>query len=99
MKVNARSRDGPETVGYVVVHGFMIRDLGLSGLPLLVYARICGFNAFRLELYESESHLAAFLGMTERSVYRALSELMNLGLIEENSFHEPGRGHKTKSMW
>lgn len=96
MAAIARGRDGPGAVEYVAVHGFMMQDLGLSGLPLLVYARIYGFNASGLEFYESKAHLAAFLGTTERSVYRALSELLKAGLVEECGEHAPKRGHRTK---
>jgi hypothetical protein len=96
MAANIRGRDGPGAVEYVAVHGFMMQELGLAGLPLLVYARIYGFNACGLEFYESKAHLAAFLGTTERSVYRALSELLKAGLVEELGEHVPRRGHKTK---
>ncbi len=96
MAESCRGRDGPGSVEYVAVHGFMMRDLGLSGLPLLVYARIYGFNASGLEFYESKPHLAAFLGTTERSVYRALSDLLGAGLVEERGEHVPRRGHRTK---
>lgn len=96
MAANARGRDGPGAVEYVAVHGFMMQELGLSGLPLLVYARIYGFNASGLEFYESKAHLASFLGTTERSVYRALSDLLKAGLVEEHGEHAPKRGHKTK---
>jgi hypothetical protein len=96
MAGNSRGRDGPAYPGYVAVHGFMMQDLGLSGLPLLVYARIYGFNASGLEFYESKAHLAAFLGTTERSVYRALSQLIGDGLVTESGEHVPRRGHRTK---
>ena len=38
-----RGRDGPSPREFTAVRHFMMADLGLSGLPLLVYARIFGF--------------------------------------------------------
>lgn len=38
-----RGRDGPSPREFATVRHFMMADLGLSGLPLLVYARIFGF--------------------------------------------------------
>ena len=37
-----RGRDGPSPREFATVRHFMMADLGLSGLPLLVYARIFG---------------------------------------------------------
>lgn len=38
-----RGRDSPSPREFTAVRHFMMADLGLSGLPLLVYARIFGF--------------------------------------------------------
>ena len=38
-----KGRDGPSPREFTTVRHFMMADLGLSGLPLLVYARIFGF--------------------------------------------------------
>ncbi|MBQ9003924.1 MAG: helix-turn-helix domain-containing protein [Eggerthellaceae bacterium] len=69
--------------GFVVVHEFMWRDLGLSGSALLVYARAFGFCRGGGLFYESKPHLAEFLGMSERTVFRAVSELVERGCLVE----------------
>ena len=38
-----RGRDGPSPREFTVIRHFMMANLGLSGLPLLVYAHIFGF--------------------------------------------------------
>lgn len=74
----------------------MMKDLGLSGVPLLVFARIYGFNSAGFQFYESKPHLAAFLNVTERSVYRAFSELVGKGLIREDGSHQLTESAETK---
>lgn len=68
---------------FLVVHRFMWERLGLSGTTLLVFARIYGFCSGGGEFYESKPNTAAFLGISERTVFRAVSELLECGLIEE----------------
>ena len=68
---------------FLVVHRFMWGRLGLSGTTLLVFARIYGFCSGGGEFYESKPNTAAFLGISERTVFRAISELLARGLIEE----------------
>ncbi|MBS6858189.1 MAG: hypothetical protein KH187_03460 [Collinsella sp.] len=41
-----RGRDGPSPREFATVRYFMMADLGLSGLPLLVYARIWIGNTY-----------------------------------------------------
>lgn len=81
---------------FIVLHQFMMKELGLSGVPLLVYARIYGFNAAQLDFYESKAHLAEFLSTTSRSIYRAFSELINRGLIRDEGFYSHPGGIETK---
>ena len=71
-------------------------SLGLSGLPLLVYARIFGFCDAGCGYFESKGGLARFLNVQERSVHRAIRDLLDRGLIEECGMHAPARGHATK---
>lgn len=68
---------------FLVVHRFMWDRLGLSGTTLLVFARIYGFCSGGGEFYESKPNTAAFLGISERTVFRAVSELLDRGLIAE----------------
>ena len=82
---------------FVVVHGFMIEELGLKGATLLVYARIYGFcETSNLDFYESKPKTAEFLGLSERTVFHSIRELTAKGLIYEVGSHELGVGRSTK---
>lgn len=91
-----RGRDGPSPREFASVRHFMMADLGLSGLPLLVYARIFGFCDAGCDYFESKGSLARFLNVQERSAYRAIRGLLEQGLIEECGVHAPAHGHATK---
>ena len=91
-----RGRDGPSPREFTAVRHFMMADLGLSGLPLLVYARIFGFCDAGCDYFESKGGLARFLNVQERSAHRAIRDLLDRGLIEECGVHSPARGHTTK---
>lgn len=91
-----RGRDGPSPREFTAVRHFMMADLGLSGLPLLVYARIFGFCDGGCGYFESKGSLARFLNVQERSIHRAIRDLLDRGLIEECGVHAPARGHATK---
>ena len=91
-----KGRDGPSPREFTAVRHFMMADLGLSGLPLLVYARIFGFCDAGCGYFESMGGLARFLNVQERSVHRAIRDLLDRGLIEECGMHAPARGHATK---
>ena len=91
-----RGRDGPSPREFTAVRHFMMADLGLSGLPLLVYARIFGFCDAGCDYFESKGGLARFLNVQERSAHRAIRDLLDRGLIEECGVHVPARGHATK---
>lgn len=74
------SRVKPEN--FVLVQGWMLTDLHLSGNDLLVYAIIHGFcqdgeSTFRGSL----QYLADWTGSTRRGVMKNLSRLMDRGLI------------------
>ncbi len=64
----ASDDEGAKGQEFVVAHRFMCRDYGLSGVTLLVYARIYGG-----ESYESKTTTADFLGTTPRSFLQAKS--------------------------
>lgn len=87
---NARGKE------FVIAHRFMWRDLSLSGVTLLVYARIYGFCRDGGGFYESRASTAEFLGTTPRTVTRAIDELLAAGLIREAGSHETGTGRKTR---
>lgn len=76
----ARPRDGD---AFLVLRPFMWKELGLKGTALLVFARIYGFCKDGGTFYESRKRTASYLGVSERSVIRAVSELEQRGLIAE----------------
>lgn len=68
---------------FIIVREFMTRGLGLTGLPLLVYARIYGFCESGSPYFESKAHLGKILGVDTRSVVRAVRKLEEAGLVFE----------------
>lgn len=84
--------------GFLVVHEFMWKDLELTGVSLLVFARVFGFCRHGSgEFYESKARTAAFFGVNERTVFRAIRELVERGLLAEVGTYELGNGRKTKA--
>ena len=70
--------------GFLIIHPFMMHELGLSGVPLLLFARIYGFCATGArDFYESKSTTARFLNVNVRSVFRAMNELVDRGYVVE----------------
>lgn len=92
----ASDDEGARGQEFVVAHRFMWRDYGLSGVTLLVYARIYGFCRDGGEFYESRAATADFLGTTPRTVTRAIDELLVAGVIREAGFHETPAGRRTR---
>lgn len=82
---------------FVVIHDFMMHELGLNGITLLVYARIYGFcSNGKADFYESKQSTARFLNTSDRTVFRALKELTESGLVIEIGLYEPKKGCATK---
>lgn len=81
---------------YIAVYRFMSDDMGLSGLQLLIYARIFGFWSSGLDYYESKSNLSAFLGANQRSVFRAMADLCKQGFIEDVGEFRSPNGSSTR---
>lgn len=81
---------------FIIVREFMTRGLGLTGLPLLVYARIYGFCESGSPYFESKAHLGKILGVDTRSVVRAVRKLEEVGLVFEVGRQELSKGRETK---
>lgn len=84
-----RKNNANEMNGFYVA-GWMIKDLGLSGTKLLVYAVIYGYSQNGVDdFHGSVSSLAEFLGVHNQSVIRALADLVNAGLLikEKNTYN------------
>ena len=89
-----RGRDGPSPREFTAVRHFMMADLGLSGLPLLVYARIFGFCDAGCGYFESKGGLARFLNVQERSVHRAIRDLLVARGFDASRVDAVGRGER-----
>ena len=90
----ARTRDGD---AFLILHPFMWKELGLKGTSLLVFARIYGFCKDGGTFYESRKRTSSYLGVSERSVIRAVSELEQRGLIAETGDEWARDGMTTRS--
>ena len=78
-KSKAGGPRGPDS--FLVVHPFMWRALDLKGVELLVFARAYGFCKNGGTFYESRAGTAAYLGISERSVTRAIGSLVGRGIL------------------
>lgn len=86
----------PDRGTYLVLHEFMFRGLGLSGVALLVYARIYGFCLDGGDFYESRRGTAEYLGVSERAVHKAMRHLESRGLVQECGTYRLASGRRTK---
>lgn len=69
---------------YVLIHGWMVNKLGLSGNDLLIYAIIFGFSQDGDGCFSGKrQYLADWCGSSERAVSRNLKNLLDKGLIEQ----------------
>lgn len=66
---------------FIIIHEFMMQDLKLSGVELLLYARIFGFSAAGRDFYESKKNTAKYFGVSSRSVFNACGVLVYRKLI------------------
>lgn len=82
-RARAPDKSADQKEGYLVVFPFMMRELGLQGTELLVFARVYGFCRCGHEFFESRQKTADFLGASKRSVISAVNGLVEKGLIEE----------------
>lgn len=77
---DSRSRS-PDGEPFLILHPFMWQELGLRGTELLVFARVYGFCKSGGSYYESRRRTAAYLGLSERSVTRAMGSLVERGIL------------------
>lgn len=69
---------------YITIQSFMVRDLGLKGNDLLVYAIIYGFSQMESqEYYGSLKYLMEWTNTTKKTMITTLSGLCERGLLEK----------------
>ena len=76
---------------YIVIQGFMIKDLKLKGTELLTYAAIYGFTQSERQTYTgSLQYLAEWTNSTRQGVLRCLKSLVEKGFIEKTDVYKNG---------
>lgn len=74
-----------ENEQFYVVHGWMINELGLSGVELDVYAIIYGFSQDGMSEFKGTAkYLEEWTGKSNPTVLKALNSLCEKGLVEKN---------------
>lgn len=76
---------------YIVISGWMINRLGLSGTELIVFAIIYGFcqhDSCNGSYHGSLQYLADFTGTTKPTVIRVLKSLTDKGYIEKSESYQ-----------
>ena len=76
---------------YVVVQGWMVTDLKLSGNELLIYAIIYGFSQSETECYcGGIQYLTEWVNATSRTVINALNSLIKKELVKKTVVEKGG---------
>ena len=69
---------------YIVIQGWMITDLKLTGKELILYALIYGFSQVKEQRFNgSLAYMEEWLGTTRPTVIKTLQELINKNLIKK----------------
>lgn len=73
-----------ESKGFIVIQGWMVNELHLSGNELICYALVYGFSQDgETEFKGSHSYVAQSLGVTKDNARRILSRLVEKGLVRK----------------
>ena len=75
-------KDKIKNENYIMISGWMIKELNLKGNELLVYAIIYGFSQDGINKYEGlRQYLADWCNSTKQGIDRALKNLIKKDLI------------------
>ena len=76
---------------YIVIQGWMINRLNLSGNRLLLYAIVYGFSQNGESSFTgSINYIANLLSCSRPTVIKTMSELIDLGLVKKHTENENG---------
>lgn len=76
---------------YIVIQGFMRKELNLKGNDLLVYAIIYGFSQSNQgKFIGSRQYLADWCGCSIRTIQTSLNNLVDLGYILKDEYYDNG---------
>ena len=74
---------------HLVIHGWMINELELKGLPLIIFAIIYGFTQTDKQFFTgSFNYFSAWTGATRRGCISALNSLMDKGYVEKQEYQD-----------
>ena len=81
----AESKSRVKSENFIIIQGFMVKDLKLKGNDLLVYAIIYGFSQAENQKFSgSLQYLADWVGGTKQGVMKNLNNLISRGLIAKD---------------
>lgn len=84
---DGRIKDG----NYILIQSFMVKDLGLKGNELLVYAIIYGFSQAEEQTFSgSRQYLADWTNSTKQGIDKNLKSLLDKGLIQKRAVNQRG---------
>ena len=76
---------------FINIQGWMVKDLGLKGNELIIYAIIFGFSQDGTSKFAgSLNYLAEWTNSTKQGVLKALKSLVEKGLILKNDVVKNG---------
>ena len=91
---NERSKKTMNNDDYIVIHGWMITELGLSGKKLLIYALIHGYSKDnKHEFCGSLEYIGKWIGSKRQHICTYLREMVKDGLLSKRE--EDNNGVKT----
>ena len=74
---------------HLVIHGWMINELALKGLPLMIFAIIYGFTQTDEQYFTgSLKYLSEWTGSTTRACVNAINTLIELGYVEREKYKD-----------
>ena len=82
----SRVKDG----NYIVIQSFMVKELGLKGNELMIYAIIYGFSQNGQKFSGSLQYLSDWLNCTKQAVMNNLKSLCKKGLIKKTDIEKSG---------
>ncbi len=82
---------------HLVIHGWMINELALKGLPLMVFAIIYGFTQTDEQYFTgSLKYISEWTGSSTRSCINAINSLIEQGYIEREYYKDSKNINRTR---
>lgn len=82
---------------HLVIHGWMINELKLKGLPLFIFAIIYGFTQTDDQYFTgSLTYMSEWTGNTKRACINALNSLIAQGYVEKENYKDTNNVTRTR---